>query len=193
MSDSYLALVDPVARAETAAERAGRLRAGLIAEGIILSGTSEECTLGGAGHLPGPRLGDLYQFDEGESRPWEDLITCGVEIYDDTWVNEFGFPVFNWAKCPACDAMHEHEILEHIGQAISAFYDGEYEPLLSCSACDAASRVQGWTMDPHLGFCHVAVKFWNWPDFHSHGWKDWIPGIAARALGSPLIYTHGRV
>ena len=102
MSDWYLALVDTHADSANADALGERLLNGLISEKIILPETSSKCVYGGIGYLPGPRLKDCYDFADNELPYWDMLSICGVEIHTGKWVNEFGFIVFEWARCPAC-------------------------------------------------------------------------------------------
>ena len=192
VSDSYLVLLDPMATADDADERADRIRSALIAEGIMLAETSD-CVLSGVGHPPGPRLRDLYEPGHGEGYPGEGLLTCGVEFFTEKYVNSFGFVVFEWAKCPACDSMFEYEIVEHFAQAYGTFTQSDEPPMVVCPSCSVASRAQAWTTEPPLGFCYLAVQFWNWPSFESFGWRESVPRMLWRAVGNPMLSGYGRV
>ena len=201
MSDYYLALVDPVANVTNAKERANRLRDGLIVNGIISAETSEECVYGGLGHLPGPHLKDLYVLVEGlsdrppELRDWDTLGICGVEIHAEKWVNVFGFTVFESAKCPACEKTfgNRSEIMTPLSAAVSHFLKRDEPTTLQCPSCQKTQTVQSWITTPHLGFCHVAAQFWNWPRFDAPGWQISIPEIASRILETNVVTTFGRM
>ncbi len=193
MSDSYLALLDPMATADDADERAERIRHALIAEGIMLAETSPDCVLGGVGHPPGPRLRDIYEPGHGERHPGEGLLTCGVEVCTGKYVNQFGFVVFNWAKCPACDSMFEYDIVDRMAEAARTFLESNEPPMVACPSCSVVSRAQAWTSEPPLGFCYLAVQFWNWPSFDSFGWRESVPRMLWRAVGNPMLSGYGRV
>jgi hypothetical protein len=197
VSDSYLALVEPTADAANAHERAGLLHS----ERIILAETSDQCVYGGVGHLPGPRLNESYAFSGGrpdrppELRYWDMLAVCGVEIHADKWVNMYGFTVFEWARCPSCDQTFkaDSEIMNPLYDAVGDFINNAEPSMLKCPACERYCTIQSWVTQPHLGLCHLAVQFWNWPDFNADGWRISIPDIASRAIGCSLISTYGRM
>lgn len=201
MSDYYLALVDPLATPANASERGNKLRIGLIEEGIISAETSDECVYAGIGHRPGRRLIDVYVFAEAtpdrprEIRYWDELTICGVQFCDEKWVNAFGITAFNDTRCPACaqDFDFESGIMAPLMKAIGVFMETDDEPSLRCPGCDALNNLRTWTTEPHLGICHFAVMFWNWPNFEAKGWKISIPEIASSIMGSPLIVTYGRM
>ncbi len=60
MSDHYLALIDPAATAADARVKADKLLQAFVACGVVLPDSSDECTLGGPGYPPGPRLNEYY-------------------------------------------------------------------------------------------------------------------------------------
>ena len=201
MSNSYVALIDPTATQENASQRAEALRNGLIAAGIISAQTSTECVFGGVGHLPGPGLSQMYQFDqqfqEGppELHYWTMLRTIGVEIHAELWLNIWGFTVFDWTECPVCHRRFPdgHSVLEGLIDAAANFYNQEGTTDVVCPECGSISEVREWTTRPHLGLSHLAAVFWNWPDFESKGWNVSIPEIASQAAGVPLVTSFGHV
>lgn len=201
MSDHYLALVDPTADVTNAQQRADRIRDALIAERIILAETSEKCAYGGAGHLPGPRLNECYVFADGrpdwppELRYWDMLEVSGVQFHVGKWVNMFGFIVFEWARCPTCGRTFDNggQIMDPLLRAVGDFINNDQLSMLKCPSCQQEDAVQSWVTRPHLGLCYLAVQFWNWPRFDAKGWQISIPEIASRAIGCPLVPTHGRM
>lgn len=201
MSDYYLALVDPTADAWNAQRGADALRDTLIAERIILAETTPDCVYSDVGHPAGPRLNESYVFAAArpdwppEVRYWDSSEFCGVEFQVGKWGNAGGFTVFEWARCPSCGQSFgsDSELMSPLMKAVGDFIDLAGPSMLTCPACQAEQVLQSWVTQPHLGFCHLAVVFWNWPRFDAPGWRISIPEIASRAIGGRLIETYGRI
>ena len=192
MSDNFLALIDPMATESDAQERAIRVRERLVAAGLVYPELSGDCALGGAAHPPGPRLREMYAPRAGEPQVAESR-TGGVEILAERWVNQLAFPVLEAATCPECGASFVEELFEPLGQAMLMFLDSAAIDAVECPSCSAAVPATNWTIRPHLGFCHLAVVFWNWPPFESPGWRDSVPDLVAEALGNRVIRSYGRL
>lgn len=195
MSDTHLVLMDPMATLRDAESRADRVRRALIREGIMSAEPTPDCVLSGIGHPPGPRIGEIYEPGHGEGLPGEAYLTCGVQLYSGKYVNQFGLVEFDWAQCPACDVIFEIDspIVGRMADAVWVFLESDEPPMVACPSCAAESRAQAWTTQPALGFCYLAVEFWNWPSFHSFGWRQSVPGVVRRALGNPVISAYGRL
>ncbi len=201
MSDHYLALVDPTADSSNAQRRADTIRDTLIAERIILAETSPKCVYEGIGHPAGPRLNECYVFSDRrpdwpqELRYWDMLEVSGVQFHVGKWLNMFGFTVFEWARCPSCNRTFASgsELMNPLMDAAGDFINRDEPSMLTCPACQKEQAIQTWVTEPHLGLCHLAVQFWNWPDFEAVGWRISIPEIASRAVGYPLIPTYGKM
>ncbi len=201
MGDHYIALVDPNATESDAVSRADTVRNALILERIILPKSSSDCVLNGEGYPPGPRLNDCYTFREAtahqppELRYWEMLRTIGVQFHTERWVNFFGFPQFEDVICPTCNQKFDEdsEILDPIYDLVGAFINDRSNAMLECPNCRTDTMIQEWDAKPHLGFCNLAIQFWNWPPFDSDGWKLSVPEIVNRALGNSTVATYGKI
>ncbi len=191
MSDWYFALIDTSADASKAQDRADRFVIDFVSRGILLSEANDECVYG-IGYPPGPRLNELYEL-EGQS--FQSVGICGVEDIVGKYVNQFGLVVFDYAKCPDCrrEFNFQSAISGPLGDAIGAFLQEDQPAMLRCPGCDVERKVQHWITKPHLGFCHLAIQFWNWPDFDAKGWRISIPELASNAIGAPLIVSYGRM
>ena len=195
MSETYLALVDPTAEPSNAQGRADRILETFIARGILSGEKSTECVYGGEGYLPGPVLNACYQRGEHELCYWDMLTTCGVRFIAKKWVNMFGFIVFEYSQCPGCGSRfgEDSDFMRPLGEAAGDFYNRDGPSMLLCPDCEEAYDIRNWITEPHLGLCHLAIEFWNWPDFSRENWRISIPRIASEAIGQPLITTHGRM
>jgi hypothetical protein len=54
-------------------------------------------------------------------------------------------------------------------------------------------RCDDWVVVPDLGFCHVALEFWNWPAFESDGWEISVPELIMQRTGRTLTHSWGRM
>lgn len=193
MGDNYVALIDPTATAADARAKADRLLEAFVSHGIIHPESSEECTLGGLGHLPGPRIDDYYAFPANQHSRWDTLWARGVEIIAEKWVNTCGFIAFHHTECPACrQKFNDDAIGKQLSNAMGVFLESDDAPTLCCPKCREVHDVRSWTTLHHLGFCHLALVFWNWPPFNSDGWRLSIPELASRTIGVGVIETYGK-
>ncbi len=201
MSTTYQVLIHPTATPDNAAAEAERLRNTLIDAGIIAAETSSDVVLNGIGYLPGPKLNELYRCQPAtancpaELDYWNDLTEIGVQIVAEKWVNFFGFTVFNWMRCPTCEATFNdpHDLVGSLVDAAANFYNDEGLTDIPCPACERSFDVTRWRTKPDLGLCYVAALFWNWPTFESPGWQISIPEQISQALGVSLKTSFGRI
>lgn len=194
MGDNYVALIDPTATAADARAKADRLLDAFVSHGIVLPESSEACTLGGPGHLPGPRIDAYYTFPANQHSRWDTLGTRGVEIIAEKWVNIWGFIAFHYTQCPACrQKFNDDAIRKQLSNAMGMFLGSDDAPTLCCPKCREVRDVRSWTTLHHLGFCRLALVFWNWPPFNSEGWQLSIPELASRTIGVGMIETYGKI
>jgi len=182
LSDTYQALVDPTAAPSNAKARADQILRAFIAHGILSGKMSSDCLYDGVGYLPGP------VFDTA-------LGICGVRFVTDKWINMWGFTVYEHSQCPECGCTfsNDSDFMGPLMDAVGNFYNLDEPSMLACPQCQSSYEVQNWITEPHLGLCHLAIEFWNWPDFDRENWKLSIPQIASEAIGRPLITTWGRM
>ena len=194
MGDNYEALVDCAATREQAAGLAREVVEILSRGSLIVPSLSSDCVLGGKGYPAGPGCADAYTVEDyGElqgNRFWT-LRTSGVEIHTMPWVNLWGFTQFAGAVCPRCGRDRDEEFLEDVGNLVEDYMSSGVVPSVPCPACHAASRIHDWSCDPHLGFVHFAVVFWNWPPFASEDWTVNVPALLQDHLKRPLVSTFG--
>ena len=174
--------MDPTANPSNAKMRADRILQAFIANEILSGETSADCVYNGEGYLPGPVFNTA-------------LGICGVRLVTDKWINFWGFTVYEHSQCPECGSIfgNDSEFMEPLMDAVGDFYNLDEPSMLCCPKCQANHEVLNWITEPHLGLCHLAIEFWNWPDFEHKSWKLSIPRIASEAIGQPLITTWGRM
>jgi hypothetical protein len=192
LSDSYEALVDCRASAEQARSLAPVIVQTLSRSGLIVPEPSPDCVFDGAGYPAGPKCAEAYIANHRDIRFWK-LRTSGVEIHCEPWVNIGGFTQFDSARCPRCDDEHGTDFLDDVGNLVQGFLDTGVVPRVACRSCKAASLIHEWQCDPHLGFVHLAVVFWNWASFVDENWRIDVPALLADHLKRPLVLTHGRM
>lgn len=194
MSDSYEVLIDHEAAPEDAAAIGKSIIDALIDERIILPDANEDCVSVGEGHPPGPRLQEIYASGDpivcyGHSVP------IGVKLHTERYVNFFGFPVFEHSACPSCGERFSanKDIMDAIYDCVGGFInDGRLDDIV-CPSCCARVRCDRWGIVPDVGFCHVAVEFWNWPCLTGEEWKLSIPGLIYERTGRRLTRSWGHV
>jgi len=194
MSDSYQALIDWDATAQTASALADRAIGALIEQNIILADPNPDCVLGTNGYPPGPALRGLYDLGEHECCYW-DLATNGVEVTVGRWINMFAIPMLEWIVCPHCEAKYrlERQFGDRFGEEIGRWLK-EYETsAIVCESCGEGSRVDKGQAKPHLGFSILTFQFWNWPSLNAPTWKIDLPDVLSAALGHGLTHTWGRL
>jgi hypothetical protein len=183
MSDTFQSYVFNFGAADTAAEVGKRVRAWLIAEGIVLADKADN-VLDGLGYSPGGRSADLLIEDDPD---WRDLAVNGVAI-------EFGRHVEASANadtviCPNCrhafllDDPQFGEVTEGIGPWI----DGETS-LVQCRNCAVAASVDLWDFKGGLALGDFSLCFWNWPK-HRPDVADKLFAVA----GMSPIKVEGRI
>lgn len=101
MSDFYHAIVEVEAKPDEAQPLAQEVVRRLVVEGIIQPDIDPEATLGG----PGDRITELYDLPP-QHFPFWTLVTNGMRVCAERWVNQFGFPVLEALVCPRCDASY---------------------------------------------------------------------------------------
>lgn len=195
MSESYQVLIDHDASPSEASAVADTIREALLAERIIRPEANSDCVLTGVGYPPGPRLAQIYTYRERELRYWDMLDTIGVKLHQDRYINFFGFPVFEYSKCPACKDRFsgDHPVMEAIYDCVGVFINDERLEPITCPSCSEIISCDRWISAPDLGFCHVAVEFWNWPAFDASGWKLSIPDLLNERTGRRLVTSWGHM
>ncbi len=195
MSDWYQAIIDTKASPEEAAFRALRVTTRLIGDGVIEPGVQfdDGTERDAAEYIPGPRFAEA----SGES-PQCAGRSGKMEVHLRPWVNDFGVTGLELAHCSICDTelgrdySDEFErVKESFGRASAQFLSGSPHPNVSCPVCNAELAVQHWQTQPHLGFCHLAFTFWNWPPFKN--WNEDVPARIGACLGHGLVLTYGRL
>lgn len=183
MSDFYHAIVDVEAKPDEAQPLAQEVVRRLVAEGIIQRDIDPEATLGGPGYRPGDRITELYELPPRHSPFWT-LVTNGMQVCAERWVNQFGFTLLEALVCPRCGASYswDDSVGKRFMDAVGEFYDGSDEPQVSCPACGLDSSAPLWHTKPHMGFAHLAFMFYNWPRFDSSSWKVDIPRLIGKTL-----------
>lgn len=195
MSDSYELLIDHDASPENAGAIGKTLIGALIVEGILLPDPNSECVLTGEGFPPGPRLREIYTGGDHEVRYWDVLKTIGVKVHTDRYVNFFGFPVFEYSSCPTCHQRFsgDHSVMDGIFECVGSFINDDRLDDIECPACRARIRCDRWIAVPDIGFCHLAVEFWNWPPFTASGWSLSIPDLLSDLTGRKLARSWGHM
>ncbi|MBD3676744.1 MAG: hypothetical protein HUJ26_24820 [Planctomycetaceae bacterium] len=195
MSESYQLLIDHDAELAGAPSIGQSIIDTLISERIILPEAQSECVLTGVGYPPGPRLRELYDYGEQELRYWDMLRTIGVKLHTDRYVNFFGFPVFEESGCPECDERFsdQHVVMDAIYDCVSSFINDDRLDNITCPSCAMDIPCDQWVTVPDIGFCHVAVEFWNWPSFASKGWKISMPDLLSSHTGRVLAHSWGHM
>jgi hypothetical protein len=194
MSDSFELLIDHDASPDNAAQIGKSITDTLIAQQIVLPSANSICVLNGNGFPPGPRLQELYCVSKNEGRFW-DLLTNGVKLHTERYVNFFGFPVYEHSACPTCHERfaNNSSLMDRIYDCVAFFVnDGRLE-CIYCPSCAAQIRCDHWISVPDIGFCHLAIEFWNWPPFSSDGWKISIPDLLSGVTGRNLAQSWGRL
>jgi len=191
VSDHCFSLIDVAASPAEAKKLGPRVVECLVGQRLIEPKLSEERVLGGLGYPPGPACAKAYSA--GRSRKFWELVTSGVEVHSERWVNTSGFTVFETAECPRCAHLSGEEYLDEVGASVEAFYESGKVPKIACGECGAKSRLLDWKCKPALGFVNLAVVFWNWPSFDAKGWKLDIPALLSKTIGRPLVPTYGHV
>ena len=195
MSDHYELLIDHDASPVNASAIGKALIDVLIAEEIVLPDVNPDCVLAGVGFPPGPRLREIYTYGKSELRYWDMLQTIGVSVHTDRYVNWFGFPVFEYSSCPACRTRFSdnHPIMDAIYDGVGSFINDDQLDEIVCPSCSAHVQCDHWTTVPDIGFCYVAIEFWNWPSFTSTGWQWSIPDLLRERTRRKLIHSWGHI
>ena len=195
MSESFQLLVDHDATAEDAPAIASRIVDAMVAEQIILPETDAHCVLTGNGFPPGPRLRDAYKFREHELHYWDDLQTVGVKVHTDRYVNFFGFPIFEHISCPGCHRRFADDtaVMDQLYECVGAFINDDRLDEIECPSCSRSKCCTRWTAVPDLGFCCLAIEFWNWPTFDAPGWTLSIPRLLTQRTGRELAHSWGHM
>lgn len=196
MSDSYEAIgVCNVQLGESEA-LAESVIARLVSDGIIQSTIDPESVLGrGGGYRPGPKVPSLYSLGENEGAFWT-LLTNGVGVCADRWVNQFGFLCIDGFTCPACLAhfkLGKNVVSDEFGKAVGSFLDGRDNLDVGCPNCATSNAAPKWKTEPHLGFTNLAFQFWNWPPLNSNSWRIDIPAIVETETSHKVILTYGHL
>lgn len=194
MSANYQVLLDHHAAPSEATAIANALRDVLIAEELVFPTPNADCVYGGVGFPPGPRFASVYSLSENETPYWQ-LRTNGVRFCIERYVNFFGFVVFEQSQCPNCHRTFsgDHELMDVIYDCVAAFINDDRLDDIVCPACRATSRCNHWLCVPDLGFCHLAIEFWNWPPFDATGWRLDIPELLERRTGRKLAIGWGHM
>lgn len=156
MSDSVTWFVDLDASLDDAKELAERVKAWLIAQGIV---SPVPCQALGASHL----------LSRGETAAMWDtfphaspVLMCGLEVVTERRVFHTGGNGIDGIRCPACGAKHHPDDLPW-SDAISAWFASESDDSMACPACHASRSIVDWEFDSPWGFGNLAFGFWNWP------------------------------
>jgi hypothetical protein len=195
MSESYELLVDHDAGPENASSVGKSIIDALIAERIILPDANSDCVITGIGFPPGPRLREVYTYGEHELRYWDMLTTIGVKLHTERYVNFYGFPVFEYSCCPTCSERFSdnHSVMDAIYDCVGAFINEDRLDNVVCPSCTAETPCDQWVAVPDIGFCHVAIEFWNWPSFAAAGWSLSIPDLLHDLTGRRLTRSWGHM
>src|SRR6056297_2096864 len=103
MSESYELLIDHDADPTNATSIGESILDALVSERLILPEANSDCVLTGVGFPPGPRLREVYTYGADELHYWDMLTTIGAKLHTERYVNFYGFPVFEYSSCPACN------------------------------------------------------------------------------------------
>ncbi len=197
MSDSYEALIDCQASAEQAKELAPQIVACLADGALIVPTLSEDCVLGGQGYPPGPGCSAAYRTRGGRglgpNRFWK-LVTSGVQVVCEPWINIHGTTLFEYAECPRCSGRSGDDFLSEVMEGVEAFEERGQIPIVACPACGVKVHLHEWKCSPHLGFVNLSVVFWNWPPFDEDPhWKLDVPSLIEGKIGRQLLRTYGHL
>lgn len=195
MSNWYQAILDTEASPDKAAFLALRVTTRLVGDGVIEPGAALDDTddRDSAEYVPGPR------FAEASGEILRNLGRSGaMEVHLRPWVNDYGIAGLELASCSICgtrfdqNCFDDMEQLKHgFSSAGAQFQSGRDRPIVGCPVCKAELEAQHWRTRPHLGFCHLAFTFWNWPPFED--WTEDVPGRIGGCLGHELVLTYGRL
>jgi len=195
LSDWYQAIIDTKVSPDEAAFLALRATTRLVGDGVVDPGAELDDSIDrdSAEYIPGPRFAEV----SGEAaRPTR--LSGPMEVHLRPWVNDYGVAGLEMAACSICGTQFDRQAFNHIEQlkdgfvsASEQFRSGSTHPIVSCPACQAELAVQLWRTQPHLGFCHLAFTFWNWPPFEE--WSVDVPGRIEGCLGHELVLTYGRL
>ena len=195
MSDWFQAIIDTKASPDEAAFLALRVTTRLVGDGVIepRADFDEDGDRDSAEYIPGPRFAEA----SGEM-PQRMGQSGAMEVYLRPWVNDYGIAGLESANCSICggefDRNHVSDI-EHLkdrfGRASAEFLSGHTYPAVRCPVCEADAAAQHWRTQPHLGFCHLAFTFWNWPPFQE--WSEDVAGRIGCCLGHDSVLTYGRL
>lgn len=195
MSDSLVILLDKsVSASEAQGAGDGLLRA-LIEERIVLPEPNDACVYGGVGYPPGPRLQEIYRYREQELRYWDMLLTCGVKVQVNNYVNFWAFPIFERLICPSCsgELQDDASAMDALYDAVAAFVNENDPRTIRCPQCDALVPADRSITVPDVGLCRLAIEFWNWPPFDAEGWTLSIPELLRERTGRSLKMSWGRM
>ena len=144
---------------------------------------------------PGP---DLARISGYQDKDFADMNIGGMDVYVDSWVNDYGIVGLDQAICPSCNTEFNSHTFEQTAFLIEAFADAGKQfseqrvlPSVTCPNCNANLPVNLWQTMPHLGFCNLAFTFWNWPPFD--GWSLNIQDIISETLRYEVVLTYGRL
>jgi hypothetical protein len=194
MSDSFEMLVDVEVTPDKAPAVASKVLAGLRKAELITGRLNSDCTLGGKGYRPGPRVSEIYKIGKREGKFWE-LVTCGVEPKIGKSFNEWALgPVFEGIICPHCHTHFapENDICHDFTDAACAWLDGDAAPF-PCSQCSQRFEIEQWECRPPLGCGNLSFRFWNWPPLVLPGWTVEIPAMIASVTGHQIVRTYGHL
>lgn len=195
MSESYELLIDHEAPSEEAVSIGQSLIEALVTGGIILPQANSSCVLTGVGFPPGPRVREIYAYGKHELRYWDMLTTIGVKLCTQRYVNFFGFPVFEYASCPTCNERFpdNKSLMDAIYECVGSFINDDQLDNIVCPSCAAEIRCDQWVCVPDIGFCRLAIEFWNWPSFIASGWRLSIPDFLNERTGRKLAHSWGHM
>lgn len=168
----------------------------LVSDGIIEAELYPHAVLGGdGGYRPGRSIPVLYER-EGDEGDFRSLLTNGVEVRAERWVNFFGFTILDGFACPGCFTKHKqggNAVTEAFYDATVAFLNGGEAGEVACTACGKSTAIRQWKTVPNLCFANLAFQFWNWPPLDYSAWKTHIPSLVKSIVGREVITTYGRV
>jgi len=199
MSDRCVALIDATASHTDAVRAAPTIVACLADAGLIVPTLSADCVLGGNGYPAGPRCAEQFNVAAGRGRGagggdgfWE-LVTSGVEVHVEPWVNLLGFAQVEHASCPRCGRELGEQFVDAVSGQVDTFLEDWHLPQIACPACGAESSFHEWRTEPLLGFVHLAVVCWNWPPFDDPRWRVDVVRMLHEHTGRTFATTFGRL
>ncbi len=193
MSEYHISLVDSHI-STTEAERAAQDILRYLVDNDIVEATPSDCVLGNKpGYRPGTNFiaaADISPADESASNcNYDDFIrwvTNGLAIRTNNC--EAYNPEGTWDRvtCPQC---RQHRPQDEVWQsAVSAWYEGQDESLLTCAHCGNASSITAWDHHGDFALGHLVLTFWNWPPLSS----EFVARISA-ITGNPLQIITGKL